>query len=692
MQQTVICKRAQKCAHDKSNANDIRRHWRLLMVFLVWISIVLSAGKEARGGELTGAYTDPSYGTEMTFGRTSHYIQPWRGYLETMPASQFIDGVGIGLNIHPEDGENADLIVQHLAKNGVKLSRIEIGWGSVNWDETGINSDWAGELVRACSKWHVRPVILLNAHHGGPCPARFFERGVTADAPVGSRTVTLDDVSGLVIGRSGFSQLTDYWAAEVLVTAINGNTVTLSKPLPKAFAVGQRVPMATLKYAPFSPVETALGQETLAGWQRYVRLVARFVRDNQAKAGGMTGFDMEAWNEGSFGSGFLDLNHYYSPPIVTYPGGNGEVNMLDIVKATARTAEADLPLFAGVEFGDGFTNTTPWHGAGNLPARFTAINKHPYSGVDEMPKSDRGGVRIDAQGHEDKSGWVPTYTSNFPEYFASAIQTEHVIRDMGPFNEEVYGTWKHGRYYRGADPVWVWCTEANKAPNEMGITDRTAALDLKARGTARFLCFYLNKGVSKFIFYAAAPNDKSLGDTELGIVQSNFLDYAKIHTAYPQDDASYTSPALMVIRRMVAQFKNGLDPTLTLQSTRKLTVNGLSDTHDHTQFIGDGTPAHPNLYNRDVFAFLPFQVNRSKFVIPYYVITRNMRPALPPENYTIDIAGINSQRARVSVYDPLNDSQIPLAIKERGDSHLKVQISATDAPRLLIVDENIAPR
>ncbi len=683
-----MCQRAHFCAQNKFNANGVGGSWRLPAAFLIGLSVLLGDSNVARAGELSGAYTDPTYATSMTFGRTSHYIQPWRGYLETMPASQFINGVGVGLNIHIDDGEDADLIVQHLARNGVKLSRIEIGWGSVNWDETAINSDGAGELVRACSKWHVRPVILLNAHHGGPCPIRYFERVVTVAAPVGSRTVTLDDVSGLVIGRSGFSQLTDYWAAEVLVTGINGNTVTLSKPLPKAFTAGQRVPMATLKYAPFSPVGTPLGQETLAGWQRYVRLVARFVRDNQTKAGGMTGFDMESWNEGSFGSAFLDLNHYYSPPLVTYPEGNGEINMLDIVNATAQTAEADPPLFAGVEFGDGFTNTTPWHGAGNLPARFTAINKHPYSGVDEMPKSDRGGVRIDAQGHEDKSGWIPTYTSNFPEYFASGILTEHMIRDMGPFNEEVYGAWKHGRYYRGAaDPVGVWCTEANKAPNEMGITDRNAALNLKARGTARFLCFYLNKGVSKFIFYAAAPNDKSLGDTELGLVQSNFLDYAKTHTTYPQDDASYTSPVLLVTRRLVAQFSKGLDSTLTLQTTRKLTVDSLTDTHDHTQFTGDGTPTHPNLYNRDVFAFLPFQVNKTKFVIPYYVMTRDMRRALPPENYTVDIGGLKGKRAKVSAYDPLTDATVPLRIVERGDAHLKVQLSAIDSPRLLIVDE-----
>jgi hypothetical protein len=48
-----------------------------------------------------------------------------------------------------------------------------------------------------------------------------------------------------------------------------------------------------------------------------------------------------------------------------------------------------------------------------------------------------------------------------------------------------------------------------------------------------------------------------------------------------------------------------------------LTLDSITDTHNHYQFAGAGTAAHPNLYDRDVFAFLPFQVNAKRFVIPY---------------------------------------------------------------------------
>ena len=100
-----------------------------------------------------------------------------------------------------------------------------------------------------------------------------------------------------------------------------------------------------------------------------------------------------------------------------------------------------------------------------------------------------------------------------------------------------------------------------------------------------------------------------------------------------------------------------LDPALILATTRKITLDQISDTHDHFQFAGDGTPAHPPLYDRDVFAFLPFQVNARTFVIPYYVMTRDVthvyNPAatgghqydMPAENFTLTIGGLHGRGA-----------------------------------------------
>jgi hypothetical protein len=38
---------------------------------------------------------DPGQLTRVTFGSYSHWLQPWRAYLETMTASHFLDGMGI---------------------------------------------------------------------------------------------------------------------------------------------------------------------------------------------------------------------------------------------------------------------------------------------------------------------------------------------------------------------------------------------------------------------------------------------------------------------------------------------------------------------------------------------------------------------------------------------------------------------
>ena len=124
-----------------------------------------------------------------------------------------------------------------------------------------------------CKQYGIRPTMLLNAHQGVPCPLKFFTRRLVADVPHGSREVRLDDVRDLVVGRSGLNGLTDYWAAEALITHVDERTgvCRLSKPLPKDLKAGD-VPMATLAYEPLCPVGTKEFDATAAGWVRYAML------------------------------------------------------------------------------------------------------------------------------------------------------------------------------------------------------------------------------------------------------------------------------------------------------------------------------------------------------------------------------------------------------------------------------------
>ena len=171
-----------------------------------------------------------------------------------------------------------------------------IGWGQINVDnESKINADERlTEVLEACKRWKLRPLILLNLHQGVPGPLKTFDRLVTRNVAQGASRISLESTQGLVVGRSGFSDLTDYWAAEVLITGINGNTVTLSKPLPKTLSAGTRARMATLKYRPFSKPGSANYNRTLEGWKRYVGTVSSFVARKLGTAGTASlGFDLE---------------------------------------------------------------------------------------------------------------------------------------------------------------------------------------------------------------------------------------------------------------------------------------------------------------------------------------------------------------------------------------------------------------
>lgn len=636
-------------------------------------------------GATTTPYTDPAQFTKLSFGSHSQWLQPWRAYLETVPAKRFLNGTGINWNV--DDLTNPELVAAMLAKHGIRQVRIEVGWSNIDfYDETKLiaNNGTALEAkLLALKKYGIRPLILLNANHGVPGPVEFFSRTLAADARVGDTRAELNDVSGLKVGYSGLSNLTDYWAAEAMITNLTGNTVTFSKPLPKDIKAGTSVTLATLKYRPFSPPGSADYQVTIAGWQKYVGTVAKFV----ANALGTTqssnkGFDMEIWNELTFGSNFLSINNYYAQKPYEYDQDSIWTNL---VEETAAYVESHSVDFQGVRLGNGFANTIPWTASSQQPARITAINKHPYAGRRNYPQDEKKSIPLNALGEEDKSGFTPTYSALFPEYHSTAIETETIVRDMGPITSEIYGI-KHGRGARTINDVVVptpmWITEVNINPleDDRNITAERA-LALKAKTTARYFCFYLNKGATRVYMYAAAGGDK-----EFGIVQQNFLNYtAQPNAVYPSDDTAYTSPTLAVLSRIVAKMRQQVE--LNLKSTRPLQVVSISDTHNHYQFAGDGSAAHPNLYNRDLFAFLPFQVNARKFIVPYYVMTRDVMKDLPPEQFTVKIQGLKSTGISISAYDPLNNKAVPVVVKDKGNNYVSVLLTATDYPYLLTLQE-----
>ena len=638
----------------------------------------------AANGRSDPPYADSRYLTAVPFGAHSPYLLPWRSYEETIPATQFLDGIGMNVNIG--NGVNPDLIHQMLAKYGIRQGRYEIGWGSMRWDADDLDENakryWA-PILRSAKKFNIRPLILLNAHQGVPCPMRAFDRILAAPAKKGDRVIRLTDTGNLVIGKSGVSGLTDYWAAEALITKIESDAVTLSKPLPKDLgAAGAKISMATLKYRPFGPPDTPEYKETLDGWTRYAHAVARFAAQTLGTQGKPDlGFDLEIWNELSFASNFLLINQYYAPKIYEY---HADDVWGAIVKATADTANSQPADFAGVLLCDGFSNTIPWPAAGSQPPRVAAMSKHPYPGRRTYPKDKSRGPVINALFKEEtNAAFYPAFTVNFPEYFATYLQTESVMRDLAPLPTNIYQG-KHGRTARTVNgrilPVELWFTENGFAPNENGVKNRDAALALKAKTTARFYCFCLGKGMQRLYLYAALEKD-----LWLGLVNENFAEYAKKNAIYPADDSAFVSPALRVMGRIVARVKQDTDPKLT--ATRKITVASITDTHNHFQFKGDGTPEHPTLFDRDTLAILPLQINARRFMIPYYVVTYDVQKPLTPEKFTVRLNGLKGEGATISAYDPIHDKSVPITIKQRGADFVALDLIAADYPYLLIVQE-----
>ncbi|HLK56714.1 MAG TPA: malectin domain-containing carbohydrate-binding protein, partial [Chthonomonadaceae bacterium] len=482
----------------------------------------------------------------------------------------------------------------------------------------------------------------------------------------------------------------------------------LSKPL------GQNVPakdannnpiqyqLGVLKYRPFSTPSDPSTQETGNGWLKYVHTIAKFVASTLGTTGQADlGFDMEIWNELSFGSAFLDINNYYNPPFV-YP----REGHYDLVKQTAAFADQNPADFVGVILSDGFANTIPWDASSVEPPRIGAINKHPYPSRRTYPHDEYPSTEVNALGRFDPDsaddplnpGFLPSYSVLFPEEGMFSLQTEFMERDTAPMTNVIQQL-QHGRYTRlvngNFDPCPVQVTETGVAPAEdnASITpDR--ALAIKAKSTARFYCFFLNKGVTQLYLYTADGNPAFTsnftprdGDLYLGVVQDNFMAYVTQTTppSYPTNDVPYTSPALATLSHIVTQMSNQLDPTIT--STRPIQVASIAEPSNQIYFTGDGTAAHPSLYNHDVLAILPYQVNAHRFVIPYYVASADIMQDMSPESFTVKLTGLNGAGATVTAYDPIKDASVPVAVAAQDGNSLTLNLTAVDYPYLLIVEE-----
>ncbi len=663
---------------------------------------------------------DPKYLTEVPFGSSSFWIQPWRAYLDTWPASRLLDSLGINFNVTPNEAEDTARLLQ---ESGFKLARIEIGWNSLSYEDPTqlVNEASIHTLLSALRNHDLRPLILLNANSGGPGPAKTVSLETVAAAPVGAKSVRLTPASAaqVVPGKTGFDNLSFGGSPDILITSISKSRVAmLSKPLSSALPAGAHKG-ATLLYAPFGPPELANGQPnpafqaTLQGWLSYVATVC-----NEAQSiFGAGGYDLEVWNEVSFGSQFLNEENYYSPARET---GTGSITAALLDETVAYLRDPAHGISPEVGISDGFASETPFASGATLPTGLTAISKHLYRSSTSIPseyKPEPAIKPLNALGEPDftTSGtttdpiytplFVPTYVSDFPEYFLTATQTETVVRNLAPITTTIYGV-PYGRNVAapGGQPPQVWMTEYNLETGHASAgtgaipttsLSETVQAHLQAKALLRSLVAMVSKGMTREYFFAASHAGS------LSMISNGFMSAVDARPSiYP--GRRLGGETMRAFRNLLAYFHE-LGPS---GSTRQLKLLSIAQEGDHAQFVGDGTAAHPTLYDREVLAVLPFQSSPTRFVIPVYVMTRNLaeiyRPELPPtnmtrydlpaENFRITLGNLpyTQHRPDVAVYDPLSNHYTPARLVTRKGNQAVFELSVTDYPRVLTITYSTA--
>jgi hypothetical protein len=678
----------------------------------------------ARSARAAGWHTltdpiDPRFLTEAPFGTRSFWIQPWRAYLDTWPASRILNALGADFNATPTEASG---LARLLHDRGFTKARVEISWNELSFEDPSHFADEQGmrTILTALRENGLRPLILLNANSGDPTPSQSVSLRTVDAAPAGSSTVTLDPASAALVadGRTGFDDLGFGGDPDVLITSVSpSGLAVLSRPLSAPLPAGAH-PGTTLLYTPFGDPQLPGGapnpafQTTLRGWLDYVGTVAHEAQS----IFGPDGYDLEVWNEMSFGSQFLDADNYYSPSREAGEG-NIEAALLDATVRYIRDPANGIGRGVGVS--DGFASETPFAAPPLLPPGTTALSKHLYAGALEFPAQDvvSSIEPLNALGLPDfddiRPGaslprspfFVPTYRSFFPEYFLTDTQTETEIRDLAPITTNIYGT-PHGRDVAvpGGAPPQTWMTEYNIDPGgadpttpvatqSAPLTTLTAAEErhMQAKALLRSLVAMVAKGMSRVYFYA--PSNAG----ELSFVDQAFTaSLASNPNGHPSNTlAGETTTGL---GRLLAAFR-GPGPGRAL---RHLRLRSISQLGDHAQFAGDGTPAHPPLYDRDVLAVFPFQSSPTRFVIPVYVMTRDIatlyRPNLPAgdlarydppdEQFRIALSGLprRSGCPRVHAYDPLRNLDTPARCLSSGGGRAVFQLAATDYPRLLVLE------
>src|SRR5260370_3882415 len=292
--------------------------------------------------------------------------------------------------------------------------------------------------------------------------------------------------------------------------------------------------------------------------------------------------------------------------------------------------------------------------------------------------------------------FLPTVALSMPESLHYGYVPEFMTRDVQPFPS----LWQdHYRYGNPGDghSAEVWMTETNTGRAtwlKQLMTDQQVKQDdprlialshhVGAKALLRTFVFQSHKGVHTIEIFAAHG-----GDLSLGVIPDSFFKTLQDESHQLTEKVrAQTGPQLEVLAR-VNQLMKSSQP---LEVTRPLAVTELIEHQPRLVFKGDGTPEHPDRYNRDDFACLPFQMATDKYAIAYYVVTRNMvhdwnpkldpldpaRYNMPEQTFDLTLQNLRGADAKVSAWDPMTDQTVPVTVLAADHNTLKVQLRTVD--------------
>ncbi|WP_020618750.1 PA14 domain-containing protein [Paenibacillus daejeonensis] len=702
-----------------------------LLILVIGCSGSIAATTTLVSQEATGLPNNQPYEDwrqqEVPFGQHSYYLTPWRAYMDTWDKNKYLNSLGVVFN--GVTAAEADATAQVLSEAGIRHARIEVGWGSLSYEDDNRLRPATEEDLRArlqaLAKHNIRPLILLNSHSGGPAPSVEWNTVLKQNAASGAREIYLESVEGIVPRYTGLTGLSHMMYP--VITAIDSSTgkATLSAPLPRALPKGN-IRLAKIKYQPFSGTIWADGkpnpvaQETINGWLKYVATVTSFVKST-LNNGSTTdaGFDVEVWNELSFGFHFLDINNYYNPKLQfsqqpTYTEGNLKVEGAQVIfPLTINYVNNPAHNLPGVRVINGFSNQRPWDNGTEMWKDQDGFSRHYYTGTDFLSSNMsinnmnlKRDSMLDAQGKPLTTPFIPSHTSSFPERWYHAYQTEFVVRDLQPFPGP---RGHHHRYAHpgSGTPAEVWMTESNlyrdpfaqflSFSSKVSLTDpRMVHLmhHIGAKTTLRNYIFQSHKGLERIYLYSAKEKDHSFAL----LPESFFTELQKNNYKLTESVRRQTGAQLEVISNVTKLMQQGS----SIEQPRSIRVDEIRAQQPQIVFKGNGTASAPDRYQAEDLAVLPYQLQHNQFAVGYYIVTRNVtqswdsrkdaldpgRYDMPIQSYDIKLSNVKGSGAKVQAYDPMTGRTMPVTIKQAGNDWISVQLEVTDYPRFLIIQED----